>query len=75
MNHEPDSVIQMSARECTDNRTPLLERESPMLVSQPAPAYGHPHVQSFIHSLIDMQFSDVRAMLQLPRPDTESLAG
>src|SRR4051812_6582998 len=69
MNHELDSVIQMSARECTNNHTALLERESPMLVSRLAPAYGHPHVQNFIVSLIDMQLSDVRAMLQLPRPD------
>lgn len=40
-----------------------------MLVSQLAPAKGFPYVQSFVASLIDMQFSDVRAMLQLPRPD------
>jgi hypothetical protein len=40
-----------------------------MLVSQLAPAHGYPRVQGFIASLIDMQFSDVRAMLRLPRPD------
>ena len=40
-----------------------------MLVSQLALAIGYPHVQGFIVSLIDMQFADVRAMLQLPRPD------
>jgi hypothetical protein len=40
-----------------------------MLVSQLAPANGHPHVQGFLVAVIDMQFSDVRAMLQLPRPD------
>src|SRR5262245_54739625 len=46
-----------------------MEGESPMLVSQLAPAQGYPHVQGFIASLLDIQFSDVRAMLQLPRPD------
>src|SRR5437763_527004 len=40
-----------------------------MLVSQLAPAHAYPHVQGFLIALIDMQFSDVRAMLQLPRPD------
>ena len=40
-----------------------------MLVSQLAPAHGYSHVQSFLVQLLDMQFSDVRAMLQLPRPD------
>jgi len=40
-----------------------------MLVSQLATTDGYPHVQRFLVTLIDMQFSDVRAMLQLPRPD------
>jgi hypothetical protein len=40
-----------------------------MLVSQLAPARGYPHVQYFLVQLLDMQFNDVRAMLQLPRPD------
>src|SRR5947207_2833292 len=40
-----------------------------MLVSQLVSAQAYPHVQEFIVSLIDMQFSDVRAMLQLPLPD------
>lgn len=40
-----------------------------MLVSQLAPAQDYPHVQGFLVAVIDMQFSDVRAMLQLPRPD------
>jgi len=40
-----------------------------MLVSQLAPAIGYPHVQNFVVQVLDMQFADVRAMLQLPRPD------
>jgi hypothetical protein len=40
-----------------------------MLVSQLAPARGYPHVKGFLEQVIDMQFNDVRAMLQLPRPD------
>ncbi len=40
-----------------------------MLVSQLAPATGYPHVHGFLVQLLDMQFADVRAMLQLPRPD------
>jgi hypothetical protein len=40
-----------------------------MRVSQLAPAHGYAHVQGFLVDLLDMQFSDVRAMLQLPRPD------
>ena len=40
-----------------------------MLVSQLAPAHAYPHVQDFIVTLIDMQFNDVRAMLQLPHPE------
>lgn len=40
-----------------------------MLVSQLAPALGYPRVQGFVVQVIDMQFADVRAMLQLPRPD------
>ncbi len=40
-----------------------------MLASQMAPAHGYPQVHGFIVSLLDMQFNDVRAMLQLPRPD------
>src|SRR5437899_3216432 len=39
-----------------------------MLVSQLVQAHAYPHVQGFL-SLLDMHFSDVRAMLQLPRPD------
>jgi hypothetical protein len=40
-----------------------------MLVSQLSPAHRYPQVQGFIASLLDMQFSDARAMLQLPRPE------
>jgi hypothetical protein len=40
-----------------------------MLASQLAPAIGYPHVQGFVVQVLDMQFADVRAMLQLPRPD------
>jgi hypothetical protein len=40
-----------------------------MLVSQLAPAQGYPHVQHFLQQVLDMQFGDVRAMLQLPRPE------
>ncbi|SRR5258706_11701146 len=40
-----------------------------MLVSQLAPATNYPRVQSFVVQVLDMQFADVRAMLQLPRPD------
>ncbi|MBV8229489.1 MAG: hypothetical protein JO329_05855 [Planctomycetaceae bacterium] len=40
-----------------------------MLVSQLVSAHAYHHVQRFIVELLDMQFSDVRAMLQLPRPD------
>jgi hypothetical protein len=39
-----------------------------MLVSQLAPAVAYPRVQSFLTDVLDMQFADVRAMLQLPRP-------
>ena len=34
-----------------------------------APATNFPHVQQLIVQVLDDQFSDVRAMLQLPRPD------
>ena len=40
-----------------------------MLASQLAPAMEYPCVQRFVVDVLDMQFSDVRAMLQLPRPD------
>lgn len=40
-----------------------------MLVSQLAPATGYPMVQAFLVNVLDMQFADVRAMIQLPRPD------
>ena len=40
-----------------------------MLSSQLAPARGYPRVQEFVVQVLDMQFGDVRAMLQLPRPD------
>jgi len=40
-----------------------------MKVSQLAPAIGYPGVQGFVEKVLDMQFDDVRAMLQLPRPD------
>src|SRR5688572_12840318 len=40
-----------------------------MLVSELTSAHGYPHVQRFIATVLDMQFNDVRAMLQLPRPD------
>ena len=40
-----------------------------MLLSQLLTTQGFPQVQHFIVALLDMQFSDVRAMLQLPRPD------
>ncbi len=40
-----------------------------MLVSQLAPATRFPHVQDFLVQVLDMQFADVRTMLQLPRPD------
>jgi hypothetical protein len=39
-----------------------------VLVSQIVQLSKYPHVQSFFN-LLDMHFSDVRAMLQLPRPD------
>lgn len=40
-----------------------------MLVSQLAPTVGFPCVQNFVSQVLDMQFADVRAMLQLPRPE------
>jgi len=40
-----------------------------MLVSELAPAIGYPHVHAFLVEVLDMQFSDVRAMLQLPHPE------
>ena len=40
-----------------------------MLVSQLASRTGYPRVQEFIVRVLDMQFADVRAMLQLPRPE------
>lgn len=40
-----------------------------MRVSEVAPCDGYPRVQQFIEQVLDMQFADVRAMLQLPRPD------
>lgn len=41
-----------------------------MLVSQLAPVAGnYPNVQAFVAEVLDDQFSDVRAMLQLPRPN------
>lgn len=46
-----------------------------MLVSQLAPANGYPHVQNFVVTLLDMQFSDVRAMLQLPLPHIGIMPG
>ena len=39
-----------------------------MLSSQLAPARGYPRVQEFVVQVLDMQFGDVRAMLQLPQP-------
>jgi hypothetical protein len=46
-----------------------------MLVSQLAPAVGYPRVQGFVVDVLDMQIADVRAMLQLPRPDVGITAG
>lgn len=40
-----------------------------MLVSQLVSAHAYNFVQGFIVQVLDEQFSDVRAMLQLPRPD------
>src|SRR4051812_20698431 len=40
-----------------------------MLVSQLCPCPGFPQVQGFVAHVLDMQFGDVRAMLQLPRPE------
>jgi hypothetical protein len=40
-----------------------------MLVSKMVSATSYPHVQGFIADVLDMQFGDVRAMLQLPRPE------
>jgi hypothetical protein len=40
-----------------------------MRVSKLVAATGYPHVHDFIEQLLDMQFADVRAMLQLPRLD------
>lgn len=41
----------------------------PVLVSNLVGSGNYPNVQAFIIGLLDMQFADVRAMLQLPRPD------
>jgi hypothetical protein len=46
-----------------------------MRVSELAPATGFPLVQGFVAQVLDMQFADVRAMLQLPRPDIGITAG
>jgi hypothetical protein len=46
-----------------------------MKISELAPAIGFPSVQDFLVNHIDMQFADVRAMLQLPRPDLGITAG
>jgi hypothetical protein len=40
-----------------------------MLVSEIVHLHHYPDVRAFFRTLIDMQFGDVRAMLQLPRPD------
>lgn len=40
-----------------------------MLVSQMVGAQIYPHINHFVETVLDMQFADVRAMLQLPRPD------
>jgi hypothetical protein len=40
-----------------------------MDIGQQVKAIGYPHVQGFIVGPLHMQFSDVRAMLMLPRPE------
>jgi hypothetical protein len=40
-----------------------------MLVSQMIGEKIYPHINHFVETVLDMQFADVRAMLQLPRPD------
>jgi hypothetical protein len=40
-----------------------------MLLSELARVPDYPHVHVFIAKVLEMQFNDVRAMLQLPRPD------
>jgi len=40
-----------------------------MLISQMVAAKNYPHIDNFVKTVLDMQFADVRAMLQLPRPD------
>ena len=46
-----------------------------MLLSQLTNSQAYPKVHNIITSVLDMQFADVRAMLQLPRPDVGIKAG
>jgi hypothetical protein len=45
-----------------------------MLVTQMVGAKNYPLINHFIETVLDMQFADVRAMLQLPRPDLGIIA-
>jgi hypothetical protein len=58
----------------TTGLTVLLRRLS-MRISQLLSVEDYPHVQSLTTGLFEMQFNDVRAMLQLPLPDLGIHAG